>query len=82
MAVPKATLNVVPGAPAAHESTGAVLTAVAPFEGLGFDGAGGGPTAPAVVKLQVDEAAIIDGLSGVVLVRETIFHTYVVPAAR
>jgi hypothetical protein len=77
--VPNATLKVVPGAPGAHDSTGAVLTPMAPLAGFGFDGAGGGPTAPAVVKVQVADVAIIDELSGVALVRETTFQKYVVP---
>src|SRR5262245_14267315 len=81
--VPKLTLNVVPGAPAAHVSAGFVLTPVEPFAGFGFDGAAGGPDdPPAVVNDQVDELATSDGLTTVAFVRATTFQKIVVPPGR
>src|SRR5712671_4750813 len=80
LAVPNATLNVVPAAPADQLSTGAVPTPVAPVDGVGEVGAAGGPPAvPAVVNDQTDDVAIIVGAKGVALVRDTIFQKYVVP---
>src|SRR4029450_10997492 len=46
VAVPNATLWVVPLPPPVHESTGPVLTPVAPLDGFGFDGAGGAVGVP------------------------------------
>jgi hypothetical protein len=71
LTVPNATLYVVPAGPAAHVSVGVVLTPVAPFAGLGLEGAGGGPPGvPAVVNVRIDEFAAIAGLIGVALVRD------------
>ena len=72
--MPNATLNVVPAAPADQPRVGVTLTPVARFDGVGFVGAAGGATVPAVVNDRGREVAIIDGTCAVVLVRETIFQ--------
>src|SRR5262245_60238683 len=46
--VPNATLKEVLPVPGCQLSVGVVLTAVAPLDGAGFDGAAGGPVVPAV----------------------------------
>jgi len=74
LVVPKATLNVVPAAPADQPSVGVTLTPVARFDGVGLVGAAGGATVPAVVNAWRFDVAIIDGTSAVVFVRETIFQ--------
>jgi hypothetical protein len=52
------------------------------LDGVGFEGAGGGPAAPPVVKDHVGDVPMSDGLTGVALVRDTTFQKYVVPDCR
>src|ERR1700681_1354884 len=74
LAVPKSTLNVVPIAPADQPSVAGAPTPTAPFDGVGVDGAAGGPAVPAVAKDWIGDGAIMDGLIGVAKVRDTTFQ--------
>src|SRR5262249_29483452 len=79
VAVPKATLYVVPTPPSDQPSVGDVPTPVAPSDGVGLVGAAGGPAGPAGVKAHAGDTRTSDAFTGVAFVRETTFHRYCVP---